>query len=319
MVCHNCQARMQKYGKNRQGHQRYHCLACSRTFIEAQERLLGKMRVPESLALQCLHLLMEGMSVRSTERITGVHHTTILSLLVMAGERCESLLRRRIHNIEVKDVQADEIWGFVWCKQKTKNRRGLGDDVLVGDAYCFVAIERNTKLVLCWHLGRRSIEDTEAFTEKLQRATHGRFQLTTAGFSTYLDAVSLSLGTRVDFAQLIKTYHAAHPQQSPEGERRYSPSKVLEIVKVPQIGEPDTSLICTSHIERQNLTMRMHIRRLTRLTNAFSKKWENLRAALALHFAYYNFCQIHSTIRCTPAMEARITNHIWEIKELLTV
>jgi transposase-like protein/IS1 family transposase len=317
VVCHHCQAVAQRYGHDRQAHQRYHCLTCRRTFIEPQEKLLGEMRVPVDRALQCLHLLMEGMSVRSTERITGVHHTTILDLLVLAGERCERLLRRRIRHLKVTDVQADEIWGFVWCKQKTKNRLGLSDDALVGDAYCFVAIERNTKLVLAWHLGHRTMEDTETFIEKLSRATDGEFQLTTDGWPSYPDAVSLSLGVRVSYAQLIKEYTAAHPQQSPEGERRYSPSTVLEIFKVPRIGDPDPALICTSHIERQNLTMRMHIRRLTRLTNAFSKKWENLRAALALHFAYYNFCSMHRTIRCTPAMEAGITNHIWEIKELL--
>jgi transposase-like protein/IS1 family transposase len=316
MVCHHCQAVAQKYGKDSRNRQRYHCLNCSRTFIELQEKLLGPMRLPEGKALQCLHLLMEGMSVRSTERITGVHHTTILSLLVMAGERCERLLERRIRRIRVRDVQADEIWGFVWCKEKTKNRLGLGDDVPVGDAYCFVAIERHTKLVLAWHLGHRTTEDTEVFIEKLRRATAGEFQLTTDGWPSYPDAISLSLGVRVSYAQLIKEFHAAHPQQSPEGERRYSPSKVLEVIKVTRIGDPDTAMISTSHIERQNLTMRMRIRRLTRLTNAFSKKWENLRAALALHFAYYNFCCVHGTIRCTPAMEAGITGHIWELREL---
>lgn len=315
MVCHHCQAIAHKYGINRQGHQRYHCLTCSRTFIEAQDKPLAHMRLPLDRALQCLHLLMEGVSVRSTERITGVHRDTILDLLVLAGTRCESLLHRRIHKVKVTDVQADEIWGFVYCKEKTKNWLGFGDEV--GDAYCFVAIERNTKLVLAWHLGHRTTEDTETFIEKLRRATKGPFQLSTDGWPSYPEAISLSLGVRVSYAQIIKTYHAAHPQQSPEGERRYSPTRVLEIVKVPQFGEPDPALISTSHVERQNLTMRMHIRRLTRLTNAFSKKWDNLKAALALHFAYYNFCCIHSTIRCTPAMEARVTNHIWSLDELL--
>jgi IS1 family transposase/transposase-like protein len=317
VVCHDCQAVAQRYGRSKQGRQRYHCLTCRKTFIEPQERLLGEMRVPVDRALQCLRLLLEGMSVRSTERLTGVHHTTILSLLVLAGGRCERLLRRRIRRLKVADVQADEIWGFVWCKEKTRHRLGLPDAASVGDAYCFVAIERKTKLVLAWHLGHRTTEDTEAFMEKLRRATEKEFQLTTDGWPSYPDAVSLSLGTRVRYAQLIKTYQAAHPQQSPEGERRYSPSKVLEVVKVPLIGEPDPARICTSHVERQNLTMRMHIRRLTRLTNAFSKKWENLRAALALHFAYYNFCRTHRMIRCTPAMAAGVTNHIWEIEELL--
>ncbi|PYS92016.1 MAG: IS1 family transposase [Acidobacteria bacterium] len=273
------------------------------------------MRLSVQRALSCLHLLVEGMSVRGIERVTGVGKRTILSLLLLAGRKCERLQDRRISQVKVRDVQADEIWGFVWCKQKTKNAKGYGDET--GDAYCFVAIERHTKLVLAWHLGQRTVEDTEAFIEKLERATAGHFQLTTDGWESYPDAVSLSLGVRVDYARLIKTYHAAHPSQSPEGERRYSPSRVLEIIKDPRIGEPDEAAICTSHIERQNLTIRMHMRRLTRLTNGFSKKRENLRAAYALHFAYYNFCRIHKTLRCTPAMEAGVTKRVWELKDLL--
>jgi IS1 family transposase len=274
------------------------------------------MRLSVRTALSCLHLLVEGMSVRGIERVTGVGKRTILSLLLLAGRKCERLQDKRIRAVKVSDVQADEIWGFVWCKQKTKSVRGYGEGC--GDAYCFVAVERHTKLVLAWHLGQRTTEDTEAFIEKLERATDGRFQLTTDGWESYPDAVSLSLGVQVDYARLIKTYHAAHPTQSPEGERRYSPSRVLEIIKDPRIGEPDEQAICTSHIERQNLTIRMHMRRLTRLTNGFSKKLENLRAAYALHFAYYNFCRIHKTLRCTPAMEAGVTKRVWELKDLLS-
>ncbi|HKC65767.1 MAG TPA: IS1 family transposase [Pyrinomonadaceae bacterium] len=266
-------------------------------------------------AMACLHLLVEGVSIRAIERHHGVGKRTILSLLLLAGRKCERLQERRIRQVKVTDVQADEIWGFVRCKQKTKNAKGYGDGC--GDAYCFVAMERYTKLVLAWHLGQRTSEDTEAFIEKLERATAGHFQLTTDGWESYPDAVSLSLGVRVDYARLIKTYQSAHPSQSPEGERRYSPSRVLEIIKDPRIGEPAEEAICTSHIERQNLTIRMHMRRLTRLTNGFSKKWENLRAAFALHFAYYNFCRIHKTLRCTPAMEAGITKRIWDVKDLL--
>jgi len=274
------------------------------------------MRINVARAIGCLHLLVEGMSVRAIERVTGMEKRTILSLLLLAGRKCERLQAKYIYQVKVTDVQADEIWGFVWCKQKTKNLKGYGDER--GDAYCFIALERHTKLVLAWHLGHRTVEDTEAFTEKLNRATSGHFQLSTDGWESYPDAVSLSLGVRVDYAQLIKTYHAAHPTQNPEGERRYSPSRVLEVVKVPRIGDPSNEAICTSHIERQNLTIRMHLRRLTRLTNGFSKKIENLRAAYALYFAYYNFCRIHKTLRCTPAMEAGITKTVWELKDLLT-
>jgi IS1 family transposase len=212
--------------------------------------------------------------------------------------------------VPVKEIQADEIWSFIGKKEKALQRK---DDPTFGDAYCFVGIERNSKLVLAWHLGRRTSRDAEAFTEKLNEAASGKFQITTDGFKGYIDAVSRSLGTRVDFAQLIKVYAA-----TPEGERRYSPAEVVAMEVVPIIGRPDPKKICTSHVERQNLTMRMQIRRFTRLTNGFSKKWENHYAMLALYFAYYNFVRIHSTIRVTPAMEAGLTDHVWTLKELLT-
>src|SRR5438105_12280956 len=196
-----------------------------------------------------------------------------------------------------------------------KNRHKLymkSTDPKIGDAYTFVGIERNTKLVLAWHLGQRGIEDTEAFTEKLNEATSGYFQLTTDGFRPYENAVSYSLGTRVDYAMLIKVYGA-----NPEGEQKYSPPVVVDTKTKIMIGDPDPSRICTSIVERSNLSMRTSIRRLTRLTNAFSKKWENLKAMLAVYFAYYNFCRIHSSIRCTPAMESKITSHVWELRDLV--
>lgn len=274
------------------------------------------MRLSAEKALSCLHLLVKGMSVSAIERVTGVGKRTLLTLLLLAGRKGERLHGRCSRLVKVTDVQADEIRGFVWCKQKAKNQKGYGDEC--GDAYCLEAIERHTKLILAWHLGHRTAKETEVFTEKLDRATTGQFQLTTDGWESYPEAVSYSLGVRVSYAQLIKEYRTAHPAQSPEGECRYSPSRVLEVFKVPVIGEPATDAICTSHVERQSLTIRMQMRRLTRLTNGFSKPWENLHAAFALHFAYYNFCRIHKTLRCTLAMEARITNHVWELKDLLT-
>jgi IS1 family transposase len=218
------------------------------------------------------------------------------------------LLEEKIHAVPVKDVQCDELWGFVGCKQK----RNINDDPRLGDAYCFVAMERNTKLILSWHLGRRTARDTVAFTEKINEATVGQFQITTDGFRPYVDAVQYSLGTRVDFAQLVKVYGA-----SGEGEHRYSPAEVVDSVPVPQCGNPDPRKICTSHIENQNLQIRMSMRRFTRLTNAFSKKWENLKAAFAVWFAFYNFCRVHGTLRVTPGMEAGITDHVWTLGELL--
>jgi len=308
MTCHNCNARCKKFGKHRNGLQRFRCVQCRKTFTEAHAAPLAGMYTPLDRAAKAIELLVEGCSVSTVQRITDLHHGTILSLLVLVGEKCERLLESKIRNVPVKDIQCDEMWGFVGRKEKRKK----DDDPKRGDAYCFVAIERNCKLVLTWHLGRRTERDTMAFTEKLDAATSGQFQITTDGFAPYFDAIHTCLGTRVDFAQLIKVYAA-----SSEDEHRYSPARVIEAIAKSMWGQPDAERISTSHVERQNLTMRMQIRRLTRLTNGFSKKWENLKAALALYFAWYNFCRQHRTIRCTPAMEAGITDHIWSITELL--
>jgi IS1 family transposase len=270
------------------------------------------MNLPEYKTLLVLNLLLEGNSIRSIERITGIEKKTITRIMLLAGEHCEALMLRKIKGVAVKDVEADEIWGFVGCKNRHKLHKQI-DDPKVGDAYTWVGIERNTKLILAWHLGQRDGVDCEAFTEKLHEATSGRFQLTTDGYRPYESAVAYSLGTRVDYAMLIKVYG----KTDHEGEQKYSPPEVVETVAKPLIGNPDPDRICTSIVERSNLSMRTSIRRLTRLTNAFSKKWEHLKAMLALYFAYYNFCRIHSSIRCTPAMESGITNHVWSLRELL--
>jgi IS1 family transposase len=278
------------------------------------------MRLPIDRGVQCLRLLLEGNSIRSTERLTGVHRDTILKLLVIAGEKSSRLLEDKIYAIPVNTVQADEIWGFIYCKEKTK--RLYPDSITIegaGDFYCFVGIESDTKLILAWHLGRRTSGDTEAFIAKLSIATSGNFQLTTDGFHSYPEAINNSeLASRVEYAQLEKVFARGFKTQSPFGERRYSPVKTLRLFKTPRIGNPDRELISTSYIERQNLTMRMTLRRLTRLTNAYSKKWDNLHAALALYFAYYNFCRVHSSIKCTPAMASEVTDHVWKIDELLS-
>ncbi len=314
MKCQACGSETKKFGKDRNGHQRYRCLACKKTAIEAYERPLGQMRLPLDKALSVLKLLVEGCSIRSAERITGVEKRTILSLLLLVGDRCEKMMYGHIYGLEVQNVQCDELWGYVGMKEKTKTSKGIASG-RIGDAWCYVAMERNTKLVLAWHLGRRNASDTIDFTEKLRHATKGNFQINTDGFSAYPEAISWSLGVQhVDFAQIIKTYAS-----SPEGEKRYSPSECTGCYKIAVAGNPDLSKASTSHIERQNLTIRMGVRRLTRLTNAFSKKWKNLRAAYALHFAYYDFCRVHQTLRVTPAMEMGIADHVWSLQELITV
>jgi transposase-like protein/IS1 family transposase len=314
MKCQACGAETKKFGKDRKGHQRHRCLACKKTFIEAYERPLGEMRLSLEKAVSVIKLLVEGCSIRSAERITGVEKRTILSLLLLVGDRCEKLMADRICGLEVKNVQCDELWGYVGMKEKTKTRKSIASN-RIGDAYCFVAMERTTKLILAWHLGRRTADHTVDFTEKLRHATKGNFQINTDGFSAYAEAISYSLGAQhVDFAQIIKTY-----ANNPESETRYSPSECTGCNKVAAYGKPDLGKASTSHIERQNLTIRMNMRRMTRLTNAFSKKWKNLKSAYALHFAYYNFCRVHQTLRVTPAMETGITDRVWTLTELICV
>jgi transposase-like protein/IS1 family transposase len=313
MSCQDCQSDCQRFGKHRNGLRRFRCPKCGKTYTEPHEKPLGSMTVPMDKALLALQLLIEGTSVRSTERITGIHRDAILRLLVLAGEKCERLMGRLIVNVPVKDVQADEMWGFVQKKEGHKRPEEARRET-IADVYCFVAMERGSKLVLNFALGRRNQATTDIFIEGLRTATSPQeFQITTDGFTPYRSAIDNTLSDRVGFAQLIKVYRA-----NPEGEHRYSPADVVATEVVPVLGRPDPDRIWTSHVERQNLTMRMQIRRLTRLTNAFSKKWENLWAALALHFGYYNFCRVHRTIRVTPAMEAGITDHVWTMEELLS-
>lgn len=270
------------------------------------------MRLPLEKALSVIRLLVEGCSIRSAERITGVEKRTIMSLLLLVGDRCEKLTTERIQGLRVADVQCDDLWGYCKMKEKTKTRKGI-EDARIGDAWCFTAMERHTKLILAWHLGRRTADHTVEFTEKLARATKGNFQISTDGFSAYREAISYSLGAQhVDFAMIVKQYAS-----TTESETRYSPSECTGCKKVSVYGNPNLESASTSHIERQNLTVRMSMRRMTRLTNAFSKKWKNLRAAYALHFAYYNFCRIHGSLRVTPAMEAGIADHVWTIEELI--
>lgn len=316
MLCPFCETLARRFGRNRNGSQRYQCLACGRTFTDGDTRPTDRRYLPLDRAVFCLRLLLEGTSIRSTERLTRTHRDTIISLLVAAGERCQGFLEEMIRDVPVEDVQADEIWAFIGCKEKTRERNNYAE--YFGDAYCFTAIERSTKMIMAWHLGKRSPEDTRLFAEKLSDATNGRFQLTTDGFTPYRTAIPSEFGTRVDFAQLVKVYGY------PEGDdRRYTPPEVVSAIPTPRLGNPDPSRICTSHVERSNLTIRMTVRRLTRLTNAFSKKWDNHEAALALFFAYYNFCRPHQTLtadmsyRCTPAMRAGLTAHVWDVQELL--
>jgi transposase-like protein/IS1 family transposase len=312
-VCRTCGGPTIGWGRDKDGNPRRKCNACKKTFGIIPERPLGAMRLDMDRAELCLKLLTEGSSIRSTERISGVHRDTICSLLRKAGEKCEALMNRIVRRVPVEDVQADELWCFVGMKERTKKLK-KNTDPEMGDAYTFVGLERGSKLALAFHMGRRTSEDASIFTAKLAAATSGNFQLSTDGFNAYPAAVEEHLGGRVDYGQIVKVFGP----ETTDSERRYSPPAIISAEKIVISGAPEEERICTSHVERTNLHIRMQMRRFTRLTNAFSRKRENLRAALALHFAAYNFTWMHRTIRCTPAMAAGIARTPWTVRDLLT-
>ncbi|MGH9721039.1 MAG: IS1 family transposase, partial [Bryobacteraceae bacterium] len=292
MTCHSCRIEAKKFGKDRKGNQRYRNQR-DKTFSTRPENNLDGMYLPTDKADMVLRISLEGNSVSSVERVTNVHHTTILKLLVIAGEKCERIMAGKIRNVEGRDGELDEVWAFIGKKQK---RVRPEDDQNRGDCCTFVAIERQSKLVLNIAMGKRDQATTDVFIEGVRHATaHCHFQVTSDGFAPYRSAVTTTLSDRCDFAQLIKVYRAPV-----EGEARHSPAEVASVEVVPVMGQPDPERICTSIVERSNLSLRMSVRRFTRLTNAFSKKWENHWAAVARWFAWYNFCRVHRTLRVTP-------------------
>jgi transposase-like protein/IS1 family transposase len=311
MVCCNCNILCKKFGKfGPKKIQRYRCKKCGRTFSDPQEKPLDEMRVPLEKALQALHLMVEGCGIRSISRITGLHIETVLTLLEKAGERTARLMDSQIRNVVADQVQVDEIWGFCKCKQK----HVTDDDKTIGDQYTFVSFDRESKLVLNYVIGKRTAGNAQKLMDDLVLRLAKRPQITSDGFKPYVDAVEWAFGANVDFAQLVKMYAGDEV-----GRERYSPSECIGAVPTVITGNPDPNQICTSHVERNNLTMRIFLRRLTRLTLGFSKKLENLKHAVALHFAYYNFCRVHRSLRVTPAMEAGIADHVWSLSELLAI
>jgi IS1 family transposase len=272
------------------------------------------MRIPEDKALLAIQLLVEGTSIRSTERITEMHRDTILRLLVLAGERCIALMDTQMRNLRCERIQSDELWGYIFKKQRNVK---VDDPDEYGNVWTFVAIDPDTKLIPCYVVGKRDRETTYRFLNDLRGriAEEHRFQLSTDGFVFYRSGVEDVFAGQTDFCQVIKLF-GDYGQHDSEG--RYSPAPMVETIIKVRDGRPDLRHASTSIIERQNLHMRQAIRRLTRLTLGFSKKLDNFKAACALHFAYYNWCKIHSSLRCTPAMESQITDHIWTLRELLS-
>jgi IS1 family transposase len=258
--------------------------------------------------------LVEGCSIRSTSRMTGVAKGTILRLLAEVGKACADYLNVTIRNVAAKRVQVDEIWNFCYAKQKNVTPQ-LWDRVgYAGDVWTFTAIDADTKLVISWAVGRRDAGCAADFLQDVAGRLSNRIQLTTDGHRMYLTAVPDAFGNQIDYAQLVKVYG-----NDPEGQQRYSPAQCLGTQRVEVIGNPDQAHISTSFVERQNLNMRMGMRRFTRLTNAFSKKIDNLIHSVALFHMHYNFARVHQTLRVTPAMEAGLSDHVWSIQEIVAL
>jgi IS1 family transposase len=270
-------------------------------------------KLPAEKRTQILHLLVEGNSLRATARLADVSFNTTAKLFVDAARACAEYQDRTLRNLKCKRIQLDEIWSFVYAKQK--NVPGAKSaPANAGDVWTWVAIDADTKLVPSWRIGDRSSQTAVAFTDDLASRLATRVQITTDGHRAYLEAIEGSFGADVDYAMLVKIYGA-----DAAGEKRYSPAECIGAVKHRVEGNPDPKHVSTSFAERQNLTLRMSDRRFTRLTNAFSKKLENHALSVALHYMHYNFCRIHKTLRITPAMAAGVTDHVWSVADIVSM
>ena len=262
--------------------------------------------------IRVIAALVEGNSIRSIVRMTGVAKNTVTKLLVDIGAACSSYQDQVFLNLSCKRVQCDEIRSFVGAKQKNIKPEHFEDGGFAGDVWTWTAIDADTKLVPCWMLGSRDAQSANAFIGDLASRLASRVQLTTDGHKPYLKAVEGAFGLDVDYAMLVKIYG-----QTPEGEKRYSPAQCMGCETKAITGNPNPKHISTSFVEPQNLTMRMGMRRFTRLTNAFSKKVANHAAAIALHFMYYNFVRLHQTLKTTPAIAAGVSTKLWDISDIV--
>jgi len=257
--------------------------------------------------------LVEGNSLRATSRMTGIARMTVEKLLRDLGAACQEFHDKTVRNLKTRRVQADEIWAFCYAKRNNVTAEILKRNPDAGDVWTWTALDADTKLMVSWTVGDRTRETAHMFMRDVASRLSNRVQLTTDGNTAYFTAVEDAFGDDIDYAVLNKIYSdVGHA-------RRYSPPRFMGATRATVKGQPDAGHISTSYVERQNYTMRMHMRRFTRLTNGFSKKIEMHAHAVALHFVYYNFCKVHATLRVTPAMEAGISNHVWEIEEIVAL
>ncbi|MGI9066611.1 MAG: IS1 family transposase [Pyrinomonadaceae bacterium] len=251
--------------------------------------------------------LAEGNSIRSIERMTGIHRDTIMRLGVRIGQGCAKVLDRKMRGLDCKSIQVDEIWGFVG--KKDKQVKDTDDPNRVGSVWTFCAIDSDTKIVPSYRVGKRDHYTANAFMDDLGSRLNNRIQLASDGFAPYFEAVELTFGSEVDYGQIVKSYQTDEGKYTPE--RKYSAPRFVSVSKYAVTGNPDLLRQHTSHVERLNATTRLHMKRMNRLTLAFSKKIENFEAAVALHFCAYNFVRRHASLRMTPAMAAGIERNFW--------
>jgi IS1 family transposase len=283
--------------------------------LEPLKYIYSMNRLNNEKRAQMLSVLVEGNSLRATARICDVAFNTVLKFVPEIGKACAEYQDKIFRNLDCKRIECDEIWSFVYSKQKNVPESHKGE-FGYGDVWTWVAIDADTKLVVSWLVADRGASAAMEFMQDLAGRLKNSIQLTTDGHKVYLNAVENAFGGEVDYAMLVKIYGN---DSSPESSKRYSPAAYVGADKVVICGNPNPSHVSTSYVERQNLTMRMSMRRFTRLTNGFSKKVENHAHHIALHYMYYNFCRIHKTLRITPAMAAGVTDHVWGIEELVSL
>jgi IS1 family transposase/transposase-like protein len=306
---HECK---KKFGRDKHGNQRHQCLLCGKTFIDRSGRPLGDLRLPMDRAVMVLRMMLEGASLRTIHRLTRVDRATIGALLLLVGERCRRFLKAKIQNVQTGDVEVDELWAFIGAKEKMA--RALRKDEDFGDCYTFLAIDAESKLVLSHEVGKRALGHTYQFASNLRVAIAGNCHVTSDGFRPYESAVPTALWDKnVSYAQLIKIFG----KKTPREEARYSPAPIIGLRKNRVWGYCRDDQICTSHVERLNLSLRMGLRRFTRLTNGFSKSWKHHSAAISLWIAFYNFCRVHQTLKTTPAVKAGVAAETWSVERLL--
>ena len=314
MNCYCCNGEAKYFAKFHNKNRvvrRFRCQRCGKTFSEKQP--LGGLRIESSQVEQVVRLLCEGVGVRAASRLTGLHQETILNVLETVGEQCAQFHDKAVRNLKIANVETDELYSFVHCKQE---RNKTGDEAR-GEQYTFLSFCRDSKLVISYNTGKRNRENATAHLGDLKNRVGNRFQLTTDNFKGYRHdggAVCRTFGYNgVDYGMLSKKFaQSAFPQ------RRFSPPVCILFLRKPVLGNPDRDLICTSHVERQNLNVRIFNRRFTRLTLGYSKKLENLRHSVALFVCYWNFCWKHNTTKQSPAQGCGLADHVWSARELLS-